>query len=157
MFLTAFIYGLLAASLALIFEVVAFDFKSGLNFSLSEPSFTDFLPLLLAVIIEESSRLLLVTQYARRFFVSDDISLNTVLLTGLFFGLGFTTPECLLIFWETGHGNYPFLPVLGIALVHITLSLLYILTLGKKLGLNPWTVVFLGISLHLIYNTLLAN
>lgn len=158
MFLTAFIYGLLAASLALIVEVVTLDLRSGLQFSLSQPELTQFFTLVLAVIIEEGCRLLLLTQYAKRYFtVTQSLDLRTILQAGLFFGLGFATPELLMILGATGRQNYPILPVGGITLVHTALSLLYALSLGNKLRFGPWIIVVLGVLLHFAYNAFLAR
>ncbi len=149
MLLTTFIYGLLAASLALIVEVATLDFSTGSHF-------TRLITLILAVLIEESCRLLLLNQYTKRFF-TEVPPLKNILFIGLFFGLGFTAPELLMILGEYNHNTHLLLPILGIPAVHITLSLLYILTLGKKLGLNLWSAIMVGFILHLSYNAFLVN
>ena len=158
MLLTAFIYGLLAASLALIVEIAGLDMSGGLQFSLSQPHLADFIPLFLVVLIEEGCRFLLLTQYTRRFFaLNPQLSLQNIALSGLFFGLGFATLELVMIIEETGHQNYPLLPLYGIIITHTVLSILYILSLGKRLRFSPWLALVFGIILHLTYNIFLAS
>ncbi|MDP2838186.1 MAG: hypothetical protein Q8O53_02820 [Candidatus Moranbacteria bacterium] len=153
MFLLALIFGILGASLALVVELTVLNLGGSFSYSTALPNFAHLGTLALAAIIEESARYLLLRQYVRRFLSDSPFSWQRVSSVGFLFGSGFASIELVLL---TARESAPFLPTLGISLVHIILSTFFAFSLTRKLPFPALWVLACGIVLHFVYNLLLT-
>lgn len=149
MLFTALIFGILAGSLALVIELVALNFTGSFTYSPLLPNFAAFSTVALAALIEESARFLLLRQYVVRFLSESAPSWQAILAMGTLFGLGFATIELALILSQE---SAPLMALVGIVLVHITLSALFLFCLLRKRSFPTFLVLFSGFALHLCYN-----
>jgi hypothetical protein len=162
------LFGILASSFALIFELLAVSL-----FSLSDQtlfasipfafegtfSFKVLLILLSVAFIEETSKYAFLRQYARQFLVRAQISRNNALLLGTLFGLGFALLE--FFFLLNTPATSPFFALSGTAFVHMTTSIIFALSLfplsvasqePKKCRLGATTLIFAMVTFHALYN-----
>lgn len=151
--LTALIFGILGASLALVIELVVLNLGGSLSSSTLLPNFSNLSTLALVALIEEGSRYLLLRQYLIRLTQDTLCSWQQALLTGLAFGIGFASIELVFLF---SIESTPLFPIIGIALVHVVLSVLFALSLTKNLPLPAVLVFVFGVALHFAYNFLLT-
>lgn len=153
MFFTALIFGILAGSLALVIELVALNFTGSFTYSPLLPNFAALSTIALAALIEESARLLLLRQYVVRFLSENTPSWQAILAKGALFGLGFATIELALILSQE---SAPLMALIGIVLVHTTLSTFFLFCLLRKHSFPTFLVLFSGFVLHLCYNLILT-
>jgi hypothetical protein len=162
-FVTVFIFGLLAAFFAVIVEIATSvnplaltlgtfrQFESYADYLLS---FTGIPLLILIAGIEELSRYVFLRQYALRFiFEPEALTRKQKALLGIFFGLGFSSLEIFLLFQT--EDQTPLLPLSGIVLVHVVLSVLFAFSLLRntpKRTLSTLLVLGLAILFHTLYN-----
>lgn len=156
MFLTAFIFGVLAASLALLTELVVLNIGGALRYSATLPNFENLATLAVAVAIEEGARYLLIRKYVERFLAGTIPSLPRALLAGGAFGLGFASLELGLLLGSGALGSIPLVALSGVLLIHILMSLLYTLSLTRHIKLAPLPAFILGLLIHLGYNLALV-
>lgn len=149
MFFTALIFGILSGSLALVMELAVLNFTGSISYSPLLPNFAALPTLALAALIEESARLLLLRQYVVRFLSESVLSWQAILAIGTLFGLGFATIELTLIISQE---SAPLMALVGIILVHVTLSTLFLFCLLRSRSLPTLLVLFSGFALHLCYN-----
>lgn len=152
MIFTPFIFGVLSASLALVFELVFLNLGGVFSYSAAPPSFTQFSTLLAAAIIEECARYFLLFQYFRRFPSLQNSSWRSLLSLGISFGIGFVSIEMILLLQQS---SAPFWPLFGIVILHFLLGLFYTARLGNKLRAPLVFILSTGILIHLLYNTAL--
>ncbi len=152
MFLTPFIFGVLGASLALVFELVFLNIGGTLVYSATAPSFTQFSTVLATALIEECARYLLLFQYFRRFPLESNPAWRSLLFIGTFFGIGFVSIEMALL---VSQQSAPLWSLFGIITLHFLIGLLYIFHLGKKFSAPFLFTVTVGVLVHLLYNTVL--
>ena len=163
-FFIAFIFGLLAAFLAVIIEIVtavsplALKLDSARHVGLYTQywlTWSGLLPLVLLAGIEESVRFVFLRQLILRFRPSDAPSgpLEKIFL-GIAFGLGFSSLEIFLILGNT-ESTSPGLELAGIVMLHIVmstiLSFLLLSNHSKKRFVTAF-VLALTILLHTLYN-----
>lgn len=156
MLVSAFIFGVLAASLALLSELVVLNIGGALRYSAALPNFESLATLALAVAIEEGARYLLVRKYVERFLTGTAPSLSKALLAGGTFGLGFASLELGLLLGSGALGTVPLAPLGGLLLIHVLLSLLYTLSLTRHIRLALLPALMLGLLIHLGYNLALV-
>lgn len=149
MLFTALIFGVLAGSLALVIELVALNFTGSFTYSPLLPNFAALSTITLTALIEESARFLLLRQYVVRFLSESALSWQAILAMGTLFGLGFATIELTLILSQE---SAPSIALIGIVLVHVTLSVLFLFCLLRSRSLGALLVLFSGFALHLCYN-----
>ncbi len=150
-FITAFIFGLLAASLAVVLELTFF----GSNTTAFNTQ--SVIILLGIVIIEESVKYLLLRQYAIRFLKESFLSLRETFIIGIAFGVGFAALETGLILWNDLMG--PLSALVGIVALHSITSSLFALSLLSGLRRHPRlapAVYLAALAIHALYNALLA-
>lgn len=161
---TATIFGLLAAFLAVIIEIVtsisplALQLDSAKYIGLSSQywlTWKGLLPLILLAGIEESIRFVFLRQYIIHFRVGDELfSLKEKILLGLAFGVGFSSLEAFLILngsdWRLVGPEFS-----GIIILHTAMSLVFSFLLLKHPAskrLITLLVIGLAIVLHTLYN-----
>lgn len=164
LYLTIYIFGLLAAFLALIIEIVSaispitVKLDSARHVGLLAEYFLTWagiIPLVLIAAIEEVARYTFLRQFVRRFRVSDaPFGLTEKLLLGTIFGLGFASLEAFLILEGQDH-NPSGLQLTGIVLLHVCMSILFSFLLLKSSTPKLFHTLFtlgLAILLHTAYN-----
>lgn len=156
--LTVFIFGLLAASFALVVELVALNLSSLHDYSSLAFDFSNLGILATAALIEEGSKYLFVRKYLARFFAGITLDTLKLLVIGFFFGAGFATIE--VAFALSGNpAQSDLLRILATALLHIATSLIILFFLKNEAG-RPLGRFFLPLglafALHLIYNITLS-
>jgi len=168
-FIVIILFGALAASFALILELLAVSLfsLSGQTLFVSIPSALggtfslETLPILLGIaFIEEASKYTFLRQYARRLLTHTEISLNHTLILGTLFGLGFTLLETF--FLMNAPALPPFSVLLGIASVHIATSIAFALFLftfsnlsqqePNKRSFSALSLLSAAILFHTLYN-----
>jgi len=161
MLFTVFIFGLLAASFALLLELVILNLSSLHDYSSLPFDFSSLSILALAALIEEGSKYLFVRTYLSRFFEGLDLDTPKLLTLGLFFGAGFSAIEVTLSLSGTPTpSSNDLLRILATALLHVatTLAILFFL---KEAGRRSLGGIFLPLSLafalHLLYNLTLSR
>lgn len=158
--ITLIVFGILAASLALLAELFVASFTPAISLTLeSTLSFGAFLTLLGAAIIEEVSKYLFLHQYAKRFSAPFVPSVKRSLSLGALFGIGFAAPE---IFLATGvFLSSPALTFPSMLAVHVATSIIFALFLFSALyqrlavpkkRLFASYLVASAILLHTLYN-----
>lgn len=160
MLFTVFIFGLLAASFALLLELVILNLSSLHDYASLPFDFSNLSILATAALIEEGSKYLFVRTYLDRFFGNLNLDTLKLLALGLFFGGGFAAIEVTLSL----SGNPTPTPnelfhILATALLHVTTSLVILFCLKdaprRSLG-EIFLPLSLAFSLHLLYNLTLS-
>lgn len=163
-FFTTFIFGLLAAFLAVIIEIVtaisplALKLDSARHVGLYTQywlTWAGLLPLVLLAAIEESVRFVFLRQFILRFRPSDSPSgpIEKTLL-GIAFGVGFSSLEIFLILGGTERVS-PWLQLAGIVMLHVVMSIILsflLLSNHPKKRFVTAFVLALTILLHTLYN-----
>jgi hypothetical protein len=109
--------------------------------------------LILLALIEEIARLLFAQRLPPPTILSQpDEKERSFIPVALFFGLGFAAPE-LFLNLPFSEGGSSLLPLLGVIMLHMTLSLLTFSLLKK--GSRWWTILALVTALHCGYNLFL--
>jgi RsiW-degrading membrane proteinase PrsW (M82 family) len=158
MFFSAFIFGFLAAALALVLELIliapaSFSETVGLSWSIK-----GLAVLAIIAVIEETCKYLLLSRYLLRFARDSTSRTAQALLIGTFFGLGFAALELSLAYRATDlpHSGLGFF---GIALLHIatSLALVFLMNRSEQRTLRG-VIAPLGIAtgIHLLYNILIS-
>lgn len=146
--LLLFIFGLLSALGALIGELFVTSFLVDPSIVTQITFIPNPLSLLIFAFIEEGSKLLFLFQAKRRFH-----TLSTPILTGLMFGLGFSSLEFFALQFLS---QLPSGPWYGIILLHIITSFLATLTITKTHTKKAILATLLALTLiHFSYNILL--
>lgn len=151
-FITALFFGILAASLALIAELVLL---TGAPVFLTIPETSSpktLLSLIGIACIEETAKYILLRQYIVRFLPAKTLLAQSPLVLGISFGIGFSILEILLIQKITS--TLPALASLGIISLHIITSGVLALTLcsySEKRFSVPIALV-ITIYLHTLFN-----
>lgn len=164
---TAAIFGLLAAFLAVIIEIVtsisplALQLDSAKYIGLSSQywlTWKGLLPLIILAGIEESVRFIFLRQFIIHYRVSDDpFSLKEKILLGLAFGIGFSSLEAFLIL-SGGDWRLVGPELSGIIMLHTAMSLIFSFLLLRHPSSKPnkysVTLLVLGLAivLHTLYN-----
>ncbi len=161
---TVFIFGLLAAFLAVIIEIVtsisplALKLDSAHHVGLASQywlTWQGLLPLVLLAGIEESIRLLFLRQYFLRFRTEEGVlSRAEKLLVGITFGIGFSSLEAFLILSGT-ELRLVGRELLGIIMLHTAMSLLFTFLLLKhpaRKRFVTFSILGCAIILHTLYN-----
>ena len=158
--ITLVVFGILAASLALLAELFIASLTPAIPLTLENAfSFGTLLTLLGVAIIEEVSKYLFLHQYARRFSAPFVPSLKISLSLGTLFGIGFAAPEMYL---ATGvFLSSPVLTFPSMLAVHVVTSVMFALflfsalyqrlTIPKKWLLASYLIAA-AILLHMLYN-----
>lgn len=159
-FFTAYIFGLLASFFAVIVEIatsispLALKLDSAHSVGLHTHYFltvVGFLPLVFLASIEEGVRFVFLRQFILRFRIDSVITpfIEKVLL-GIAFGLGFASLEIFLILGSKHIA--PTVPLIGIALLHITMSTLFSFLLLRS-PLPKLLPILLTLGLTLMLHT----
>lgn len=161
---TAAIFGLLAAFLAVIIEIVtsisplALQLDSAKYIGLSSQhwlTWKGLLPLILLAGIEESVRFVFLRQFIIHYRVSDDpLSLKEKILLGIAFGVGFSSLEAFLIL-SGGDWRLVGTELSGIIMLHTAMSIIFsFLLLRHPASKHFVTLLVLGLAivLHTLYN-----
>src|SRR3989344_667132 len=168
-FIVIILFGALAASFALILELLAVSLfsLSGQTLFVSIPSALggtfslETLPILfLIAFIEEASKYIFLRQYARRLLPHTEISLNHTLILGALFGLGFTLLETF--FLMNASALHSFSTLLGTASVHMATSIAFALFLFsfsspslqwlKRRPFSALSLISAAVLFHTLYN-----
>jgi|GEM_PF-2544337 len=168
-FIVIILFGALAASFALILELLAVSLFSVSGQALFAPipftfgetlSLETLLILLCVAFIEETSKYLFLRQYAKRLFTNIEIPINHALILGTLFGLGFTLLEAF--FLMNVSAAHPFLTLLGTASVHIATSIAFALFLfsspspslqwPKRYRFSALSLISAAVLFHTLYN-----
>lgn len=150
--LQSFLGGILAALGALVLEFALLNFSNSNNFSEKELSLQGLFSFgylfLAAVLIEEILKYGLI-----RKIISGD---QKIILNSIFLGLGFSTFELALVYWNYRSGAiFDFWEILGMIVVHTSTSAIIGWAMVKK---RDWkiTPVFYGLIpalvIHFFYN-----
>ena len=150
-FIALILFGVLAASFALIFELLATGLAA---VSLSPETLSaGTLGILLSIAsIEEIAKYLFLRQYARRFLTADRCTLPYALLCGVGFGSGFAALEFFLS--QNGVAAIPAPALIGTAGLHIATSSALAVTLFSSAQKTSFRffVLALAILVHTAYN-----
>lgn len=155
---TVFIFGLLAASFALVLELVLLNLSSLHDYSSLSFDFSSLGIVVLAALIEEGSKYLFARQYLSRFFASITLGTLQLLIVGFFFGAGFAAIEmAFALFGNPAQSDL--LRILATALLHIATSLIILFFLKNEAGRSFgrfFLPLGLAFALHVLYNITLA-
>lgn len=157
---TVFIFGLLAASFALLLELVILNLSSLHDYSSVPFDFSNLSILALAALIEEGSKYLFVRTYLSRFFEGLNIDPLKLLALGAFFGAGFAAIEVTLsLSGNPDPSSSDLLHILATAVLHVATSLVILFFL-KDAARRSLGALFLPLSLafalHMLYNVTLS-
>ncbi len=150
--ITILLFGMLAASFALIFELLL----SGVNpafLIISETlTFKTLVALLGIALLEEVSKYIFLRQYALRFLLAKKLLAKNIFLLGISFGVGFSALEILLI--QNEMLAFPYLASLGTACLHIATSIIFAFSLlsSAEKRFPPFLVLLIALLLHTLYN-----
>jgi len=158
-FIMSLFFGVLAASFALITEMMVYTVATlplalppAFSVALPENGFTlsGLLMLCGVALIEELSKLVFLRQYFRRFSPSIATTQKAWLI-GTAFGIGFSLIEIVLASQDT---MVPILNLVGIASIHIITSILFTLVLirPKNTSITLIQMLTAATILHTIYN-----
>ncbi len=150
--ITILLFGILAASFALIFELLLPGLDPASLMS-SETLFPQTLIILLGIaLIEESSKYIFLRQYALRFLLAKQLLAKNIFLLGISFGVGFSTLEILLI--QNEMLAFPYLAALGTACLHIATSIIFAFSLLSSVEKRfpSFLVLLIALLLHTLYN-----
>lgn len=159
-FVTLVVFGILAASFALLVEILITSLIPAIPSTLQHIfSFGTFLTLLGIACIEESAKYLFLSQYAKRFSANIIPSLRISIPIGALFGAGFAIVE---IFLATGTmQSHPSLAIPSMAMLHIITGIMFSvflfsplyrrLTVSKRRLLASYLIAS-AILLHTLYN-----
>lgn len=154
-FMTIFLFGILAASFALIIELLLFVLMPA-SLMISETlAFTNLFALLGVALIEEVSKYIFLRQYALRFLSEKKLLIRNALLLGVSFGIGFSALEIVLI--QNEMSRFPGLEPLGTAGVHIITSSMLasiLLSAVTKRVSSGLIILVAAILLHALYNVI---
>ncbi len=143
-----FIFGLLSALGALLFELAVASFLIDPTAITQVTFIPDTFSLLLFALIEESSKLVFLLQAKKRFQ-----SIGSFLPAGIAFGLGFTSLE---YFWLSFLSTLPSGPFYGILLLHVITTCIMTFFLTKTAPKKALLGLLLALTLiHFGYNILL--
>lgn len=143
----AFIYGFLAAILALFLQMVVWIFFPNI-FSLPEAlTFTTLGIILLLALTEEVARFLFIYQYLKK------VSVPSIFLPALFFGLGFAILEVLFTFW-TGFSAKVFFS----SALHLILTLFVFWFLQGPFTRRSVGFILIGtLLIHTLFNLIVVQ
>lgn len=149
------IFGLLAASMAVIIEIITLGAPGVTSYPLSAINFSSIFALLAVAIVEEGTKYIFLRQYIRRFLQDRAPSLKTAVALGFAFGLGFASLEIAFILFDTTKAGVALWPLTGILSLHIATSILLATVLSRTLKSSLFTLApALGsvIGIHVLYN-----
>ncbi len=158
----SFLFGILAASFALLSELFLASFSSAPVILENTFSFSVFLIILGIAFIEEASKYVFLRQYARRFLLQARTPLKNSVLPGALFGLGFASLE--MIFAVNAFTLVPSLPLLGTAGLHMATSIAFAMFLcssaaplrssliGAQRRFLTAYLITTAVLLHTLYN-----
>ncbi len=121
--ITLVVFGALAASFALLLELLVASLSSVPIALEGKFSFMVLLVIVGIAIIEEMSKYIFLRQYVRRFFTHTNPTLQTSLILGALFGTGFAAIETAIA--AAMPLPYSPLPFLATASIHITTSVAF--------------------------------
>lgn len=155
-FITLILYGLLSAAFALIIEILAnviFFASPTAVFAISgafSPAL--FLPLFILAGIEELSKYIFLSQYAKRVTALLPFPVKKSLLGGVGFGAGFAILETALARYNAM--PFSFWPFFGAAGLHIITGIAFAVFLfsASQTNFKRLTLLALAIFLHMLYN-----
>lgn len=163
-FVILFIFGLLAASFALILELLVVSLFSLTGYSAF--SFFTFAPehpvllhslvtLFCFAFVEEASKLALLKQFTLRFSEKLPLSTATILLSGIVFGSGFATAEIALAVTLTSIPSPSAL--VGAVGIHLLTGCLFAFAFfSHTRRFSPIIAIILAVVLHTLYNVSIA-
>lgn len=150
------LFGTLAASFALIIELLIMNLFA-LPFTLEGAfSFKIVLSFLLLALIEEGSKYLFLLRYRKYAPDKNAFTFSTSLLTAILFGIGFSSLE--IIFASQNLVVASLFPIVRTLLLHISTSLFLIYFLFSRwqqehsFALKGFGILSSAILLHLMYN-----
>lgn len=156
-YITVFLFGILAATFALIVELLLPGWHLADLMISGTLDFTVLVALLGVALIEEGFKYIFLRQYALRFLPEKKVLIRDALLLGVSFGIGFSAIEMLLIQSEMS-ALYGFAP-LGTAGIHITTSVLFAVALCSPLRKHFLSSFALAAAVifHTLYNMIVLT
>lgn len=154
-YLTIAIFGLLAASMAVIIEIITLGAPGVTSYPISVINFSSVFSILAVASVEEGTKYLFLRQYIRRFLKDRALSLKTAALLGFAFGLGFASLEIAFILFGAPKAGMAVWPLVGILTLHTVTSILLAVVLSRSLKsrlFTPLGVLGSVIGIHILYN-----
>jgi hypothetical protein len=154
-FIQSFFLGILAALGALLLEILLLNVSQpltlpGNSYFLSELFSFNFI-FFAAIVIEESVRYAVIYKAIARISKDGNIFLNSV-----FFGLGFSSLEAILVYWNYQNGiAFDLLGIAGIITIHVSASVLIGYFVGRNAGKGFLITVpgfIAALIIHSLYN-----
>jgi len=155
-FIQSFFLGIFGALVALFLEVIFLVFLAPPS-STAESITGEFnsigLFFFLAILAEEFSKYILIHKFS-----SKKNNSGNIILSSLFFGIGFSMLEIFLVYWNYQNGmNFDLIGIAGIIVIHISTAILIGYSAGKN-SANFTNGLFFGFIpaflVHLAYNLL---